>query len=84
MLAALLPGLLSSAIGMILIGGAIMTGIVIVLSDLLSGRNALKSLIGVVLMGMLVFAFVYAPLWYLSSLAASGDLLRFNFSGVTP
>lgn len=81
MLAALLPGSLSSAIGMILIGGAIMTGIVIVLSDLLSGRNALKSLIGVVLMGMLVFAFVYAPLWYLSSLAASGDLLRFNLSG---
>ncbi len=44
MLAALLPGLLSSAIRIILIGGAIMTGIVIVLSDLLSGRNALKSL----------------------------------------
>ncbi len=35
-------------------------------------------------MGMLVFAFVYAPLWYLSSLAASVDLFRFNLSGVTP
>ncbi|MCS6840059.1 MAG: hypothetical protein NZ699_19165 [Roseiflexus sp.] len=84
MLAGLLPGLLTSILGLVLIGGAIVTGAVIVLTDLMAGRNALKSLIGIVMIGVLTFVLIYAPLWYLSSLAASGDLLRFNFSGAIP
>lgn len=50
-LSAIIPQLLNSVIGFILIGGALLSAALLIVSDIMAGRNALRSFIGLVIAG---------------------------------
>lgn len=79
LLSTILPQLLNGMIGLILIGGALLSSGLLVVSDVMAGRNALKSIIGLVITGGLTYLMIAAPMWYLSSLASSGKLFDLSF-----
>ena len=81
LLAGLMPKLLSGAIGLMLIVGAVVGAVLTVVLDMRFGGSARKSLLGVLAVGVITFGLVYGPIWYLMSKASSGESL-FNLDSL--
>ncbi len=81
MLSAFVPGLLNSVLGLVLAGGVLISVVLMIIGDMRSGRNVAKSLTGLLLIGVLTYVMVAAPIWYFSSLAQSGQLFDFSSLG---
>ncbi len=74
MLSNLVPNILNGIVGLVLLGGIVISVVLILIGDLRTGRNPARSLLGLALIGLVTFLGVSAPLWYLSSMAHSGSL----------
>ena len=70
LLCGLVPGVLRSW-GLALIGGAVLSAIWTVVVDALAGVNPMRSLIGVLLLGAIVFGMIYGLMWYLMTEATA-------------
>lgn len=81
MLSAILPQLLNGMIGITLIGGVLLSAVLLIVSDIVAGRNALRSIIGLIVIGSFTFIIIAAPIWYLASQAQSGQLFDLRFMG---
>ena len=75
LLAGLMPKLLTGAVGLILLVGAIVSAVLTVVLDMRFGGSPKKSLFGVLVVGVITFGLVYGPIWYLMSKALSGESL---------
>lgn len=81
MLSAILPQLLNGLIGITLIGGALLSAVLLIVSDIIARRNALNRIIGLIVIGSFTYIVVAAPIWYFTSLAQSGQLFDLRFMG---
>lgn len=75
LLLGVVPPLLFGPIGLLLIGGAVLSAILTVVIDLRYGASAQRSLLGVLIVGAITFGLVYGVFWYFSSFATSGKPL---------